>query len=266
MHLTPVDVAPMMRGSTFLSARRALACLWRMDVLREFAAGARGVVRGRAGSAQEVEAMVSDSLQRAEDHIERNLGIAKPDGFESRAEVCAFVRRFGRSRAQDMLATLDRRTRPLRAPPRLDEDAPDAGTDMDRLPAPMPEPSVDEPLLAAVRTVVEVNLAPARALVLGLLYVPDVVDLAWLELHRARLSRSPDETLALWRTWWRAHDVVTMTREQERLEHLAWILRTRLDGDWRAWVAASPEHVRACVNTLQRGRARGLQDARDFLA
>lgn len=264
--MKPADVAPMMRGSTFAGPRRALFCLWDEEVVREFSRGARSVLREWNIAGPDADALLSDALARAEAQIENNDGISVPAGFFERSEICGFLRTFGRSRARDHLRAIRGDDQKTKLQPVLADGSSDGGP-LAEFPEPPPSiPDVNEALLASVRHVVQMNLAPARAFALGCLYVPELVDLAWFEHHRLSLARSPADTLALWQAWWGAHDAVTMNREFERLQHLAWILRTTHTGDWRAWVAAHPRDCVAYVNTLQRARARGIADAQALLA
>ncbi len=264
--MTPQAVAPMMRGPTFAGPRRALFCLWDEEVVREFSRGVRSVLRDWSIAGPDADALVSDALGRAEDQIENNDGISVPVGFFQRSEICGFLRTFGRSRARDHLKAIRGDDKKTTLQSVADDGSSDGGPLVD-FPEPPPSiPDVDEALLASVRQVVEMNLAPARAFALGCLYVPELVDLAWFEHHRSSLARSPADTLALWQDWWGTHDAVTMNRELERLQHLVWILRTTHTGDWRAWVKEHPRDCEAYVNTLQRARARGIADAQALLA
>lgn len=212
-----------------------------------------------------VEELLSDILEQAERHIENMSGISVPIGFDERAEVCAFMRTFGRSRARDVLRRQRRLwSREVIEPRRTTDDgkAEDSDSWWDKLDQPDREPSVNEALLAKVRAVVEMNIAPARALVLGSLYLPDVVSLDWLTHLSGHLARGPQETLDLWRVWWDAHVLNSAHQEPERIKHLAWILRSTDTTDWQPWSASNPKTADTAVNGIQRNRARGLADAR----
>ena len=265
MHVTPDAVAPMMRGASFQGARRAFFCLWDQEVAREVTTGVRSVLRDWNVHASDAEALVSDILGRAEQHIEDNHGISVPDGFFQRREICRFLRTFGSSRAIDHMRSIKKRETETMLAPVTKGDGTKVGAPRP-LPEPVPTPpDVDEALLSAIRRVAEMNLAPARSFALGCLYLPDLVDLDWFTFYAGRISRTPTETLALWEAWWREHPFVTMNRETERLQHLVWILRTRDTGDWRAWVASNRKDCDAYVNTLQAARAFAIDDARNLL-